>query len=166
MRVQTNVAISDSDWPSNHRTSTVSVFLDVPCFLRYHQGVLKASTFHTGFVPLLFCSSSSRPIPSFVFCNDCHSPQASSLSLQGSPPLRHAQLHVHALSNSRSNSLCPVTVSFARRHYSGFVFAGRVTSVSASGLRLLFMHNFRRPFFPQFDIPEKYDLARKISVRH
>lgn len=38
-----------------------------------------------------------------------------------------------------------------------------VTLTSASGHRLLFMHNFRRPFFPQYDMPEKYDLARKDS---
>jgi hypothetical protein len=24
------------------------------------------------------------------------------------------------------------------------------------------MHNLRRPFFPQYDMPEKYDLAREI----
>jgi len=51
-----------------------------------------------------------------VFCNDCHSPQASSLSLQGSPPLRHAQLHVHVHSNSRSNSLCPVTYDIPEKY--------------------------------------------------
>ena len=25
------------------------------------------------------------------------------------------------------------------------------------------MHNFKRPFFPKYDIPEMYDLARKNS---
>jgi len=26
------------------------------------------------------------------------------------------------------------------------------------------MHNFKRPFFPEYDMPEMYDLARKNSV--
>ena len=40
----------------------------------------------------------------------------------------------------------------------------RVTPASASDLRLLFMHNFKRPFFPKYDMPEMYDLARKNFV--
>ncbi|SRR6266851_1684311 len=39
----------------------------------------------------------------------------------------------------------------------------RVTPVSAFGLRLLFMHNLKLPLFSQYDMPERYDLARKNS---
>lgn len=64
------------------------------------------------------------------------------------------QLYLHALSGTRGNALCTGTVSFTF-----WLFAGYVTPFC---LRLLFMHNLRRPFFPQYDMPEKYDLARTI----
>lgn len=49
----------------------------------------------------------------------------------------------------------------SQKYDSDYLFTGLVTPTSVSVFRLLFMHNLKRPFFAQYDMPERYDLARK-----
>ena len=139
-------------------------FLDFPCISRYHHylaRVLKTPTLPASFNSFHFLYRPFPPIPLLVE-NDCSDSQTFDLSSQGSPPLHHPWWHLHVFSSIRNNALCASTVSLRLRHP---WLAGLVTPTSGSRLRLLFMHNLKRPFFAQYDMPERYDLARKIFFR-
>lgn len=138
-------------------------FLDFPCISRYHHylaGVLKTPTLPASFKHFHILYRPFPPIPLLLAKNDCSDLQTFYLSSQGSPPLHHPWWHLPVFSSIRDNTLCSSTVSLQT---SCFWLTGLVTPpTSCSRLRLLFMHNLKRPFFAQYDMPERYDLARKI----
>ena len=159
---------------SQYLTSLLSLrrharcLLDFPSSSRYNQRtsvlqeVLKPMTSHTGFTAFFFPYQSFAACPALVD-NGGRDPQAYNLSSQGSTPLHHPCLHLYAVSNAWGNAIRTGAVSFVLGNTVSGYLCRRVTPDSVSDPRLLFMHNFKRPFFPKYDMPEMYDLARKNS---
>jgi abhydrolase domain-containing protein 12 len=115
---------------------------------------------HAGFTAIFFPYQSFPAYPALVD-NGGRDPQAYNLSSQGSTPLHHPWLHLHAVINAWGNAIRTGAVSLSSEILFWLSLCHRVTPDSVSDPRLLFMHNFKRPFFPKYDMPEMYDLARK-----
>jgi hypothetical protein len=73
----------------------------------------------------LFSSTIIPPLLPFTVDDDGYDPKASDPLTQGSPPLYHSQLYIHAPISVRSDAVRSGAVSF----YSCDVFAGRLIPV-------------------------------------
>jgi hypothetical protein len=97
-------------WPSMHGLLDFRAF---PGTIALQQEVLKVSRPHVGLTPpFLFPPVVLPSFPSLLIDYDSRSPKACHPTSQGSTPLHHARLHIHAFSSARSNALRTSAVSF------------------------------------------------------